>query len=282
MIQAISDKLLLNDGNKMPAFGLGCYKAKGDEIYRSVLWALETGYQMIDTATRYENEKEVGKAIADASVKRESVFVVSKMWPTSYSNPQKAIEFTLKEMKLEYLDSYLLHWPSTKESLRYKAWETLLKYQEKGYIKSIGVSNFEVTHLENLIKEFGVIPVVNQIELHPWYQQKEICEYCKKHNIFITAWGPIFRGHIAEVPLMNELALKYRKSPVQVTLRWHIQKENIVIPKSSNQERIQQNTQLFDFSIDKEDMEKIDALNCGKHFGDDPKLYDGEDFQCEK
>lgn len=282
MIQAISDKFLLNDGNKMPAFGLGCYKVKGDEIYHSVLWALETGYQMIDTATRYENEKEVGKAIADCAVARENIFVVSKMWPTNYQNPQKAIEFTLREMKLDYLDGYLLHWPCTEESLRYKAWETILNYQQKGYIKSVGVSNFEMSHLKNLIKQFEIVPVVNQIELHPWYQQKEIYEYCKSNNIFVTAWGPIFRGHISEVPLMEELAQKYEKSPVQVTLRWHIQKEHIVIPKSSNKQRIQQNTQLFDFSIDKEDMEKIDALNCGKHFGDNPKFYDGQDFQCEK
>ncbi len=275
MINSVADTITLNNAIEMPGFGLGCFKALGDEIYQAVRWAVDAGYRMVDTATFYDNEKDVGRGVRESGVSREELFVVSKMWPTSYSNPQKGIEFSLKEMDTEYIDLYLLHWPGTDEKARYKAWEALLEYREKGRIRAAGVSNFTVAHLEGLIREFGEAPAVNQVELHPWNQQRDLSVYCREQGMAVTAWGPIFRGHFSEVPLMDELGKKYGKSPVQVTLRWHLQKENVVIPKSSNQGRIAANSQLFDFVLSDEDMAQIDALESGRHFGFDPNTFAG-------
>ncbi len=276
MITSVADTIKLNSGIEMPGFGLGCFKALGDEIYNAVRWAVDAGYRMVDTATFYDNEKDVGRGVRECGVSREEVFVVSKMWPTSYDNPQKGLELSLKELDTEYMDLYLLHWPGTNETLRYKAWETLLEYREKGRIRAAGVSNFTVEHLEGLIREFGDALAVNQVELHPWNPQRELSAYCREQGIAVTAWGPISRGHIAEVPLMDELGKKYGKSPVQITLRWHLQKENVIIPKSSNKGRIQANSQIFDFSLNDEDMARIDSLESGRHFGFDPNTFAGK------
>ena len=268
----------LNNQVVMPSLGLGCYKAHGDEIYQAVRWAIEAGYRMVDTASRYENEEAVGRGVRESGVPREDLFVVSKLWPTRFDKPAAGIDFSLRELNTDYMDLYLLHWPGTDDAARFRAWEALLGAVEQQKIRAIGVSNFQIPHLESLIKEFGVVPAVNQIELHPWYPQRELVQYCREHDIAVTAWGPIFRGHIAEVPLMDELASKYGKSPVQVTLRWHVQHGNIIIPKSSNKARIISNSELFDFELSDEDMRAIDALECGKHFGDDPYTFDGAGF----
>jgi diketogulonate reductase-like aldo/keto reductase len=274
----IGIKLTLNDGNKMPQFGLGCFRSVGETGVNAVKWAAEAGYRHFDTATRYENERDTGRGIRECGVAREELFVVSKIWPTKFNDPQVAIEFSLKELDVGYIDAYLLHWPGTNRELRLKAWEQMLNYRQKGLIKSLGVSNFQKDHLEDLINEFDVVPVCNQIELHPWYQERELSAFCREKGIQVTAWGPIFRGHIDEEPLMFELAEKYGKSPVQVTLRWHVQKGNIVIPKSSNRGRIFENADIFNFTLLPEDMEKIDNLDCGKNFGDDPYTFEGIGF----
>ncbi len=279
MIQCLQDRIKLSDEKNMPAFGLGCYKAMDAEVEKAVRSALESGYTMIDTATRYENEYSVGKAIKESGIDREKLFVVTKIWPTFYNKPEKAIEYSLKQLNIDYIDMYLLHWPGVDETARYRTWEAIQKYMQKELIQNAGVSNFKIHHLKGMYQAFGKMPAVNQIELHPWYPQQEITSFCKENDIAVEGWGPIFRGHIKEVPLMAELAEKYGKSPVQVTLRWHIQKGFIVIPKSSNPERIKQNADVFDFELTTKDMKKIDQLSCGKHFGNDSDTYTGKDFQ---
>ena len=280
-ITGIKDTLSLNNGMKIPQLGFGCFQLADREIEQIIRWATEAGYRYFDAATRYENEKGVGQGLRNCGVPREELFVVSKIWPSCFDEPEKAVEYSLKELDVDYIDSYYLHWPSASEDRRYRAWETLLNYREKGLLKSLGVSNFTEEQLEKLIEKFGVVPVVNQVELHPWYPQTELKKYCREKQIEVTAWGPIFRGYIHEVPLMEELGEKYGKSPVQVTLRWHLQHGNIVIPKSSRKERIWENAQLYDFELSQEDMERIDRLENGRHFGSDPNTNNGENVRVE-
>ena len=278
MFGSIKDTITLNNGTKMPRFGLGCYKAKGTESYNAVRWALEAGYPMIDTAVRYENETEIGLAVRDSGKNRADIFIVSKLWPTQFNNPERGIDYSLHKLNMDYMDLYLLHWPGTNETARLRAWEALLNAQEKKKIRAAGVSNFSIAQIQQLIEQFGIAPAVNQVELHPWYPQEEMRTFCAHHNIALEAWGPIFRGHIDEVPLMADLGKQHGKSPVQTTIRWHIQKGNIVIPKSVNQTRIQQNCNIFDFALSPDDMQKINTLACGRHFGIDAETYSGDDF----
>lgn len=277
-MRSMQDTVLLNDGSRIPQLGFGCFQVEDGEMDNVVRWAADAGYRYFDTATRYENEKSVGRALRKCGVARDKLYVVSKMWPSCYDDPVRAIEYSLSELDVGYLDAYYLHWPSSSEDRRYRAWETLLDYREKGKIRSVGVSNFTAEQLQKLIDQFGVVPVVNQFELHPWYPQRALSGYCRSHGIAVTAWGPIFRGHINEVPLAAELGEKYRKSPVQIILRWHLQHDNIIIPKSAKQARIADNARLYDFEISEEDMKRIDALECGRHFGSDPNTNDGENF----
>ena len=280
-IENIRDTVSLNNGMSIPQLGFGCFQLADQEIEQIIRWAAEAGYRYFDAATRYENEKGVGQGLRNCGVPREELFVVSKIWPSCFDEPEKAVEYSLKQLDAEYIDSYFLHWPSSSADRRYKAWEALLRYREKGLLKSVGVSNFTEEQLEDLIEKFGVVPVLNQVELHPWYPQTELKKYCREKNIAVTAWGPIFRGCIHEVPLMEELGEKYGKSPVQVTLRWHLQHGNIVIPKSSRKERIEANAQLYDFELSKEDMKRIDNLENGRHFGSDPNTNNGENFRVD-
>ena len=267
-----------NNGMRIPQLGFGSFDIAEEMVQSVIQWAVDAGYRNIDTATRYENERSVGQALKKCGVARADLFVVSKIWPTAYDKPVRAIEFSLKQLDLDYLDAYLLHWPSSSEDRRYRAWEALLTYREKGWFRSVGVSNFTAEQLQKLTDKFGVVPIMNQIELHPWFQQRDLRAYCQARNIAISAWGPIFRGLIHEVPLLAELGLKYGKSPVQVALRWHIQHQHAVIPRSTNRERIFANTQIFDFALSDEDMSLIDALENGRHFGGDPNTNDGANF----
>lgn len=277
----MTDTILLNDGSQIPQLGFGCFKVAGDAAEQVTRWAAEAGYRYFDVATRYENERSVGRGLRASGVAREDMYVVSKIWPSCYADPVAALEYSLRELDLGYIDSYYLHWPSSSEYRRLKAWETLLSYREKGLLHSVGVSNFTQPQLEGLIAACGVVPVVNQIELHPWYQQNALCKWCRENGIAITAWGPIFRGNIHEAPIMAEIGEKYGKSPVQVTLRWHLQRGNVVIPKSSSQIRIAENTQLYDFVLSDADMTLINTLENGRHFGSDPNTNDGADFHVK-
>ena len=277
MIRSFSDKKKLLNGTEMPAIGLGVFRANvdNDEAYRAVRTAIEVGYRHIDTAVLYHNEKEVGRAVRDSGVPREDIFVATKMWPTDYSDPLAAFENSMRELGLSYLDLYLLHWPGTDADLRYKAWETMLNLEDQKKIRCAGVSNFLPHHLDDLTAHSGIVPPVNQIELHPWRQQNDTVQYCEKKGIEVTSWGPIFHGHLAEEPLMQEIGAHYGVSAAQATLRWHLQKGFSIIPKSVRKNRIEENTQLFGFAITDADMQSIDALDGKGRFAWDEDKYDG-------
>jgi 3-dehydroquinate dehydratase type II len=276
ILQSIADTQTLNNGIKMPKFGLGVYQAKpGKEVYRAVRCALEAGYRLIDTAAFYHNEADVGKAVKDSGIPREELFLVTKLWPLEFRSALSAFEQSLAFLNSGYVDLYLMHWPGTDSEARLKGWETMQELQQKGLIRALGVSNFYIHHLEHLIEHTGMVPSNNQIELHPWQQQRNIRTYCIQKGISVTAWGPIFHGHLSEEPLMGELGEKYGKSAAQVTLRWHIQHDINVIPKSVRPDRIQENTKLFDFALDQEDMARIDALDGKGAFAFNADLFDG-------
>ena len=262
MIENIDSRITLNNGVQMERFGLGLYKAEpGNDAYNAVRYALEYGYRLIDTAEFYGNEDDVGRAVADSGVPREKVFIISKIWPTNYYEPAAPFENCLRCLRSDYIDMYLLHWPGTDLKARYNVWDYIVEQMGRGRIKACGVSNFLEDHLKDIIAKSGVTPANNQIELHPWYQRRNIKSYCSGANISITAWGPIFHGHLDEEPKMAELGEKYGKSAAQITLRWHLQHGINIIPKSSRRDRIESNARVFDFILSDGDMAKIDALD---------------------
>lgn len=271
MISNIGEMITLHNGVKMPQLGFGVFKVKnGNETVESVKKAVEVGYRAIDTAAIYENEEGVGQAIRECGVPREELFITSKVWNTEqgYDTTLKAFEDSLNRLGLEYLDLYLIHWPGKDKYL--ETWRALEKLYKDGKVKSIGVSNFHVHHLENLLANSEVKPVVNQIELHPLLTQVEIRDYCAKHEIKVESWSPLGRGNLLEEPTINHIAKKHGKSPAQVLIRWHLQHDLVVIPKSITPSRIKENAQVFDFSLSLNEMNQIDALNKNERFGSNP------------
>jgi methylglyoxal/glyoxal reductase len=271
MISNIGETITLHNGVKMPQLGFGVFKVKnGNETVESVKKAIEVGYRAIDTAAIYENEEGVGQAIRECGVPREELFITSKVWNTEqgYETTLKAFEDSLNRLGLEYLDLYLIHWPGKDKYL--ETWRALEKLYKDGKVKSIGVSNFHVHHLENLLANSEVKPVVNQIELHPLLTQVEIRDYCAKHEIKVESWSPLGRGSLLEEPTINHIAKKHGKSSAQVLIRWHLQHDLVVIPKSITPSRIKENAQVFDFSLSLNEMNQIDALNKNERFGSNP------------
>ncbi|TDL90247.1 aldo/keto reductase [Vibrio vulnificus] len=271
MISNIGETVTLHNGVKMPQLGFGVFKVKnGNETVESVKKAIEVGYRAIDTAAIYENEEGVGQAIRECGVPREELFITSKVWNTEqgYETTLKAFEDSLNRLGLEYLDLYLIHWPGKDKYL--ETWRALEKLYKDGKVKSIGVSNFHVHHLENLLANSEVKPVVNQIELHPLLTQVEIRDYCAKHEIKVESWSPLGRGNLLEEPTINHIAKKHGKSSAQVLIRWHLQHDLVVIPKSITPSRISENAQVFDFSLSLNEMNQIDALNKNERFGSNP------------
>jgi diketogulonate reductase-like aldo/keto reductase len=271
MISNIGETITLHNGVKMPQLGFGVFKVKnGNETVESVKKAVEVGYRAIDTAAIYENEEGVGQAIRECGVPREELFITSKVWNTEqgYETTLKAFEDSLNRLGLEYLDLYLIHWPGKDKYL--ETWRALEKLYKDGKVKSIGVSNFHIHHLENLLANSEVKPVVNQIELHPLLTQVEIRDYCAKHEIKVESWSPLGRGNLLEEPTINHIAKKHGKSPAQVLIRWHLQHDLVVIPKSITPSRIKENAQVFDFSLSLNEMNQIDALNKNERFGSNP------------
>ena len=251
----------LSNGLKIPAIGFGTYKLGEDhQVIEEIKNALEIGYRHIDTAAFYGNEEAIGRGIKESGVKREEIFLVTKLW-NEYHGYDKAIESfnkSIKRLGVDYLDLFLVHWPT---ELNSETWRALEDLYYDGKVKAIGVCNFKIGHLEELKKTARIMPMTNQIEIHPGYTQKDMIEYCQGNNIQLVAWGPIMRGRIFEEPLMIELSKKYNKTIAQITLRWHLQNNIIPIPKSSNKDRIKENFDIFDFEIEKEDILKIDSLN---------------------
>ncbi|MED3786589.1 aldo/keto reductase [Peribacillus frigoritolerans] len=271
MISNIGETITLHNGVKMPQLGFGVFKVKnGNETVESVKKAVEVGYRAIDTAAIYENEEGVGQAIRECGVPREELFITSKVWNTEqgYDTTLKAFEDSLNRLGLEYLDLYLIHWPGKDKYL--ETWRALEKLYKDGKVKSIGVSNFHIHHLENILANSEVKPVVNQIELHPLLTQVEIRDYCAKHEIKVESWSPLGRGNLLEEPTINHIAKKHGKSPAQVLIRWHLQHDLVVIPKSITPSRIKENAQVFDFSLSLNEMNQIDALNKNERFGSNP------------
>ena len=261
----------------MPVVGLGLYKSspEHDETYNAVRWALDIGYRHLDTASFYRNEAEVGRALRDSGIARESVFITTKLWMDDFTRCRNALEDSLKRLGTDWVDAFLLHWPGADESARFMAWEEILRMQQEGKIRCPGVSNFLTHHLDELINHFGTVPAINQIELHPWRQQRDNAAYCAGKGIQVVPWGPIFHGHLAEEPLMAEIAEKYSVTPSQATLRWHLQKGYMIIPKSVHRERILENAQLSGFVLSRGDMERIDALDGKGRFARNEDTFMG-------
>ncbi|PPA81101.1 aldo/keto reductase [Brevibacillus laterosporus] len=276
MTLRITNGATLANGVVKPWLGLGVYKADdGAEVEQAIHMALEAGYRSIDTAAIYENEAGVGKAIRDSKIPREEIFVTTKVWNTEqgYESTLQAFDTSLQKLGLDYIDLYLVHWPVPgKYKETWRALETLYK---KGLVRSIGVSNFHIHHLEDLLSVCEVKPMLNQIEMHPFLIQEELRQYCEQHGIYVEAWRPLMRGNL-EVPLVQEMAERYQKTPAQIVLRWDLQHKVLVIPKSVRKERIIENAGLFDFELTDEDMTMLDGLNRDQRFGPDPDHFDYE------
>lgn len=257
----------LNSGVDMPSLGLGVWRVKdGQEVINAVNWALEAGYRGVDTAAIYGNEEGVGKALRESPIPREEIFVTTKVWNADqgYDSTLKAFEESRRKLGLEYIDLYLIHWPIYGKYV--DTWKALVHLYKEGYVRAIGVSNFLEQHIDDIIGATGEVPAVNQIELHPLYTRKPLLNFCAEKGIRVTAWSPLMQGNL-NLPLISELSEKYGKTPAQIVLRWHLQNGVIVIPKSVKKHRIVENSQIFDFEISKEDMERIDGLNQNKNFG---------------
>lgn len=271
MPSSIHDRAVLHNGVQMPWVGLGVYKAEdGDEVIQSIKWALDAGYRSIDTASLYDNETGVGQAIAESNVPREEIFITTKVWNTDqgYEKTLAAFDASLERLGLDYVDLYLIHWPVPG---KYKeTWKALEKIYNEGRVKAIGVSNFKQHHLEDLMREAEIKPMVNQVEYHPRLSQEKLLAFCKEQGIQLEAWRPLLKGEIFEEPTLVELADKYNKSVAQIILRWDLQNGVVTIPKSVTQHRIEENIELFDFELSNEDMTRISALNQDKRNGADP------------
>lgn len=274
MIHSIRDCATLNNGVEMPWFGLGVFKAKdGREVEQAVHWALEQGYRSIDTAAVYENEQGVGNAVLGSGVPREDVFITTKVWNSDqgYDTTLRAFDASLKRLNTTYIDLYLIHWPVKQ---KYKdTWRALERIHEDGRARAIGVSNFMVHHLKDLLDDAEVTPAVNQVEFHPWLVQPALLEFCQDNGIFLEAWSPIMRGKVNEVPEIAAIAERHGKTPAQIVLRWDLQHRVITIPKSVRQERIVANADIFDFELGEDDMAAIDALDRGQRLGPDPDNF---------
>jgi methylglyoxal/glyoxal reductase len=268
----------LNNGIEMPQIGYGVFRVdEGKDLEEAVVTAIRSGYRSIDTAAIYGNEQSVGngirKAIEEGLVSRKELFVTSKLWNNhgSYDETITDYEETLERMGLDYLDLYLIHWPGKDKYLQ--PWKALEHLYQEGKVKSIGVSNFQVYHLEDLLKNAEVIPVINQIEFHPKLTQTEVREYCQQHNIQVEAWSPLMNAELLNNDLVKEIATKHDKSAAQVILKWDIQHGIITIPKSMTPSRIKENINLDDFSLSEEEMKQLNDLNENLRSGPNPDEF---------
>lgn len=272
--------ITLNDGNKIPQLGFGVFQIEPNETKDTVLKAFEVGYQHIDTAEMYRNEKQVGEAVAASGIERSEIFITSKL-NNGFHEPdaaRKAFDETLQALGTDYIDLFLIHWPlpTLYNGDFVSTWKVLEEFKKDGRAKSIGVSNFQVAHLEKLAAECEVVPAVNQIELHPYFQNKAVKEYGEAQGIATEAWSPIAQGAVLDDETINKIATELNKTPAQVVLRWHIQHSNIIFPKSTTPSRIQENFEIFDFDLNDKQMSAIDGLDkgeAGRH-GPNPDKFD--------
>ncbi|HEY6021567.1 MAG TPA: aldo/keto reductase [Candidatus Paceibacterota bacterium] len=257
----LASSATLSNGVKIPLLGLGMWKmTQGDETVNAVTWALEAGYRHIDTAKYYANEASVGRAVRESGVARDKVFVTTKLWPSDFSNPRRGFEESLKKLGLEYIDLYLIHWPEP--GISKNVWQSLEKIYDEGLAKAIGVSNYDRDDIESVLSYANVAPMVNQVEFNPASHSLPLLEYCDSKGIVTEAYSPLGRGNLISNRVVEDVARKYEKSPSQVLIRWALQHGTVVIPKSSNKERIQQNAEVFDFDISDQDMQALNALDA--------------------
>ncbi|MFJ8647533.1 aldo/keto reductase [Streptomyces sp. NPDC093546] len=269
--------ITLNNGVSMPQLGFGVWQVPDDEAAQAVGTALDAGYRSIDTAAIYENEKGTGQAIAASDLPREELFVTTKLWNSEqgYDATLRAFDASLGRLGLEYVDLYLIHWPLPSKNLYVDTYKAFEKIHADGRARAIGVSNFLPEHLERLIGETSIVPAVNQIELHPHLQQAESRAYHARHGIATEAWSPLGQGKgLLEAPALVAIARKHGRTPAQVVLRWHLQLGNVVIPKSVTPSRIRENIDVFDFTLDADDLAAVAALDEARRLGPDPATYD--------
>ena len=266
--------ITLNDGNSIPQLGYGVFKVPPAETERAVSEALEIGYRHIDTAAIYGNEEGVGQALASSGIDRSELFVTTKLWNDNQGTQSAldAFDESLEKLGLDYVDLYLIHWPTPARDTYVESWKTLAKIRESGRARSIGVSNFLVPHLERIISETDIVPAVNQIELHPAGQQAEVAAFSRQHGIHIEAWGPLGQGKypLLEEPVVTTAAEAHGKTPAQVVIRWHLQTGNIVFPKSNRRERMVENFDVLDFELSNTELATITALERGGRVGSHP------------
>ncbi|MCF2648454.1 aldo/keto reductase [Niallia sp. Sow4_A1] len=263
----------LNNGLKMPQLGFGVWQVPDEEAALAVTNAFKVGYTSIDTAMVYRNEQGVGKAIKDSSIPREDLFITTKVWNSDqgYENTLRAFDESLERLGLDYVDLYLIHWPTPQFDEYVDTYKALEKLYRDGRVKAIGVCNFEMEHLERILNECEVKPVLNQVECHPYLAQNELKEYCAKHDIFVEAWSPLDQGgEVLQDAVIQQIAVAKGKTPAQVVLRWHLQNNTIVIPKSVTPSRIEENFQVFDFELTNEEMKQINELNRDRRKGPHP------------
>ncbi|MBI5389855.1 aldo/keto reductase [Candidatus Woesearchaeota archaeon] len=250
----------LNNGIKIPLLGFGTYKlAQGKETQEAVLAALKLGYRHIDTATIYLNEADVGNAIKNSGIPRKEIFLTTKLWNDDHDDPAKALQESLRKFGTDYVDLYLMHWPVTGKRLQ--TWKVMEQLYQQKKCRAIGVCNFTIRHLKELLGSAKVIPAVNQVEFSPFWYRKELRELCEANGIQLEGWSPLGRGRKLEDERLLKLAKKYQKKPAQLLLRWALQHEIVTIPKSSHAERIRENMQIFDFAITSADMKMMDSWN---------------------
>ncbi|QUX21028.1 MULTISPECIES: aldo/keto reductase [Nocardiopsis] len=271
-------ELTLNNGLRIPQLGLGVWQVPDDQVVDVVAIALETGYRSIDTAAAYGNERGVGEALRRSGIDRDDLFVTSKV-----ANPDqgfdatlRAFDATLERLGLETLDLYLIHWPLPARDLYVPTWKALEHLYAEGRARAIGVSNFQIAHLERVMEEGGITPMVNQVELHPLLAQAELREFDRRHSIVTEAWSPLAHGRLVTDDTVIGIAEAHERTPAQVLLRWHIQLGNVVIPKSATPERIRANFDIFGFELTDQEMDRIGALDRGARTGPDPDAFDGD------
>ncbi|MET8288574.1 aldo/keto reductase [Streptomyces sp. NPDC005132] len=269
--------ITLNNAVRIPQLGFGTFQIPPEETCETTLAALEAGYRHIDTAEMYGNEKEVGQAVRDSGLDRGDVFVTSKLDNGAHAHDDalQAFDRTMEELALDYLDLFLIHWPLPGKGDFVETWKALEEIYRSGRVKAIGVSNFQPQHLRRLLEDSEVVPAVNQIEVHPYLTQADARAFGAEHDIATEAWSPIAQGKVLDDPTIKRIAERVGKTPAQVTLRWHLQRGDIVFPKSVTQKRIEENFDLFDFELGEGDIGEISALNRDERTGPDPDRFNG-------